>query len=287
MSDFSNTLRPAPRRFPLVSSLEPTLSPLPRRAVRRVPLELVPRDPAARPTVLLACASPDSRARLATLLGSVASFRIPDVATGPEALHAIRAHRPDVAFLEADLPGLSAFEVLAALDPAERPAAVVLAAHERDAARAFEADAADYLVPPISPERFAAALARATRRLAAGRAPAARRPVEDWLIVKKDGRSLFVRWADVDWIESARNNVILHVGAERYVHRETTSGIEKRLHPNKFLRIHRSAIVRIDRIREMTPWFNGDVRVTLKDGTTLTLSESYRSRLKRFRPPQP
>ena len=96
-------------------------------------------------------------------------------------------------------------------------------------------------------------------------------------------RSIFVRIADIDWIESARNNVVLHVGVEKYVHHETTSGIEARLSPNRFLRIHRSTIVRIDRVRELVPWFNGDYRVTLKDGTELTLSEGYRERLKRFR----
>jgi two-component system LytT family response regulator len=121
------------------------------------------------------------------------------------------------------------------------------------------------------------------RRGAAGEpAPRARR-LEDWLLVKKEGRSVFVRVADIDWIESARNNVILHVGTESYLHHETTSGVEARLSPNKFLRVHRSAIVRIDRIKELVPWFNGDYRVTLKDGTPLTLSESYRDRLERFR----
>jgi len=162
---------------------------------------------------------------------------------------------------------------------------IFVTAEVRDAARAFESDAADCLVEPFTAERVAASLARARRSLADGPASAPRR-VEDWILVKKDGRSIFVRMADVDWIESARNNVILHVGAQRFVHHETTAGIEKRLNPNRFLRIHRSAIVRIDRIKELTPWFNGDVRVTLKDGTSLTLSESYRHRLKRFRAPR-
>ena len=94
---------------------------------------------------------------------------------------------------------------------------------------------------------------------------------------------MFLRIEDIDWIESARNNVRLHVGKEIYVYHETTSGIEARLDPRHFFRIHRSTIVNIERIREMHPWFNGDYAVTLKDGTRLTLSSTYRERLKDFR----
>ena len=205
---------------------------------------------------------------------------------GVEALDAIRRERPSVAFLGVELPGLSGFDVAEALEllePGERPAIVFVTSEERHAARAFEADAADCVVRPFAPGRIEAAVRRArATSFEHERAPRARR-LEDWLLVKKEGRSVFVRVAEIDWIESARNNVILHVGAESYLHHETTSGVEQRLSPSKFLRIHRSAIVRIDRIKELTPWFNGDYRVTLKDGTELTLSEGFRDRLKRFR----
>jgi two-component system LytT family response regulator len=109
------------------------------------------------------------------------------------------------------------------------------------------------------------------------------RAYPEWLLIKKDDRSVFLRVADIDWIESSRNNVRLHVGKEIYVYHETTSGIESRLDPRHFFRIHRSTIVNIERIREMHPWFNGDYAVTLKDGTRLTLSSTYRERLKDFR----
>jgi two-component system LytT family response regulator len=209
---------------------------------------------------------------------------VAEAETVEEAATAIRAWRPAVLFLDVDLRGESAFEMLVALPPSDRPAAVFLTPDPRDAARAFEADAADCVVRPFTSERIGAAFARARVRRPEGNAGSAKR-LEDWLLVKKEGRSIFVRVADIDWIESARNNVVLHVGPEKFVHHETTSGIEARLDPDRFLRIHRSAIVRIDRVREMTPWFNGDYRVTLKDGTHLTLSESYRGRLKRFRGP--
>jgi len=205
---------------------------------------------------------------------------------GGGAIEAVRRLRPDVVFLEADLPDLSGFDVVASFPLETRPAFVLLTSRETAAVRAFEADAADCVVKPFASERIAAALARARGSYAANgsdlEVPGKRR-LEEWLLVKRDGRSIFVRVADIDWIESARNNVILHVGAEKYVHHETTSGIEARLSPNRFLRIHRSTIVRIDRVRELVPWFNGDYRVTLKDGTELTLSESYRERLRRFR----
>jgi len=205
---------------------------------------------------------------------------------GGLAIETIRRLRPDVVFVEADLPDLSGFDVVAAFPRETRPAFVLLTSRETLAVRAFEVDAADCVVKPFASERIAAALTRARGAHAANDGEPdvlGKGRLEEWLLVKRDGRSIFVRIADIDWIESARNNVILHVGAERYVHHETTSGIEARLSPNRFLRIHRSTIVRIDWVRELVPWFNGDYRVTLKDGTERTLSESYRERLKRFR----
>ena len=208
-----------------------------------------------------------------------------EVGDGAAAIAAIREFRPDVVFLEAELPDLSGFDVVSAFPRRERPGFVLLTSREAHAARAFEVDAADCVVKPFASERIAAALLRARGAHAEDERETTTPPrLEEWLLVKRDGRSIFVRVAEIDWIESARNNVILHVGAERYVLHETTAGIEARLPPSRFLRIHRSTIVRIDRVKELAPWFHGDYRVTLKDGTELTLSESYRERLKRFRP---
>jgi len=288
MSDSSKTRALDRLRLTRMSSLKSlsnasSLAP----ASRPTSLGLVRPAPAARRTAWVADPDPQARAALVGVLERAGVAVAGESGGGVETLEGIRRARPDVAFLEVDLPGLSGFEVLealAVLERGERPAVVFVTSDPRHAARAFEEDAADCLVKPCSPERIAAALTRARNR--AGEAvepPAPARRLEEWLLVKKEGRCLFVRVAEIDWIESARNNVILHVGAERYVHHETTSGIEGRLSPNRFLRIHRSAIVRIDRIKELVPWFNGDYRVTLKDGTQLTLSEGYRDRLKRFR----
>jgi two-component system LytT family response regulator len=286
MSDFSKT--PALRRPRLsrMSSLESLTRSSPTAgAPRPSPFGLVRPAPAARAIAWVADRDPQARAALVGALERDGVTVAGESGGGVETLEGIRRARPNVAFLEVDLPGLSGFEVLealAVLERGERPAVVFVTSDPRDAARAFEEDAADCLVKPCSPERIAAAVRRARGRGGeAAEAPARR--LEEWLLVRKEGRSVFVRVAEIDWIESARNNVILHVGAERYVHHETTSGIEARLSPNRFLRIHRSAIVRIDRVKELVPWFNGDYRVTLKDGTQLTLSEGYRDRLKRFR----
>jgi two-component system LytT family response regulator len=216
---------------------------------------------------------------------------------GFEAVTAIRRRAPDVVFLEIDLPGLDGFGVLKGAAPGDSraPAFVFVTADERHAVRAFEAGVLDYVLKPVDADRILAAVRRARQqRDAAGvdrmlpillAARRAARDYPEWLLVKENGRSVFVRIADIDWIESARNNVVLHVGPRRHSLRETTSSMETRLDPKRFLRIHRSAIVQIDRVQSLEPWFNGDYRVMLKDGTKLTLSESYRDRLREFRRP--
>jgi two-component system, LytTR family, response regulator len=218
---------------------------------------------------------------------------------GEEAARAIERHLPNIVFLEFDLPGLDGFGVLASTEPlgAARPDFVFVTAEERHALRAFEAGVFDYILKPVDADRVVATVRHVRQRQENQPSPdvreflpalsAARRrgACSEWLLVKQDGKSLFVKIADIDWIESARNNVILHVGPRRYALRETTLAMEARLDPREFLRIHRSTIVRIDRIQSLEPWFNGEYRVTLKDGTRLTLSEGYRDRLKEFRRP--
>ena len=288
MSNSYKTAGGRPRRLPGMSSVKTLLSAAaPAPVARSAALGLVKRGPGRRTTAWVADADDGARSALVQALERIPGVAVSgESAGGVEALEEIRRARPDMVFLSVELPGLSGFDVLEALAVLEgglRPSAVVLASDERHAARAFEADACDCVVKPFTPERIAAAVRRARGRSSAEQPAPPPRRLEDWLLVKKEGRSVFVRLAEIDWIESARNNVILHVGPERYVHHETTSGVEARLSPSKFLRIHRSAIVRIDRIKELKPWFNGEYRVTLKDGTQLTLSEGYRDRLKRFR----
>jgi two-component system LytT family response regulator len=209
------------------------------------------------------------------------------------AVEAIERLRPDLVFLDVHMPGLDGFGVLKALEHGPPPALVFITAFDRYALRAFEVGAVDYLLKPVSPERLRDALARSKARLAdaISQKTAAEllerlreaRHYPDWLLLKTDGRGHFVRVTDIDWIESKRNDVMLHIGAASYLYHETTSGIEKKLDPARFLRIHRSTIVNIERIKELHPWFNRDYSVTLKNGVKLTMGDSYRQRLKAFR----
>ena len=215
---------------------------------------------------------------------------------GFEAAEAIHRLKPDLVFLDVQMPGLDGFGVLEALSPEEIPAVVFITAFDQYAVRAFEAQAVDYLMKPFSKERVGEAVRR-VRELVKGRSiedfrESIGRIVEkirrdrsypEWVLLKAEGKNVFVKVRDIDWIESSRNNVRIHVGTTLYLLHETTSAIASRLDPKKFLRIHRSAIVNIERIKELHPWFNGDYAVILRDGTQLTLSSSYRDRLKEFR----
>jgi two-component system LytT family response regulator len=215
---------------------------------------------------------------------------------GFQAVQKIGELAPRLVFLDVQMPGLDGLGVLEMIGEDEGRGIVFATAFDRYALKAFEAHAVDYLMKPFSHERLREAVRRARARV--GRAASdplgesLRALVEDlrreraypeWFLLKKDGRSYFLKVRDIDWIESSRNNVRLHAGTDVHVMLETTSGIEGRLDPKKFMRIHRSTIVAIERIKEMHPWFNGDYSVTLRDGTQLTMSQTYRDKLKQFR----
>jgi two-component system LytT family response regulator len=215
---------------------------------------------------------------------------------GFKAVEAIDELRPDLVFLDVQMPGLDGFGVLGMVPPEELPAIIFVTAFDQYALRAFDAHAVDYLMKPFSRERIHEAVKRAKAWLSRQGDDDLRstllklvedirkeRSFPEWLLLKNEGKSIFVKVRDIDWIESSRNNVRLHVGHQTYLFHETTAGIEGKLDPRKFLRIHRSAIVNIERIKEMHPWFNGDYSVTLRDGTQLTMSSTYRERLKEFR----
>jgi len=215
---------------------------------------------------------------------------------GFEAVQAITEKKPQLVLLDVQMPGLDGFGVLASLEGPDLPAVIFVTAFDRYALKAFEAHAVDYLMKPFSSERLHAAVERARAevdRSSSRELKAAlhallediqrERAFPEWLLIKREDRSVFLKVSDIDWIESSRNNVRLHVGKEVYLYHETTAGIESKLDPRKFFRIHRSTIVHIEKIKEMHPWFNGDYAVTLKDGTKLTLSSTYRERLKEFR----
>jgi two-component system LytT family response regulator len=236
---------------------------------------------------------PLARERLRTLLAAE-----PDVALvgecgdGQEAVRAIEEHQPDLVFLDIQMPELDGFGVLASIKPPRLPEVIFVTAFNQHALRAFEVHALDYLLKPFDRERFQTALERARTRLAQARSGelnqkltallAEIRPepkTTDRLAVKTSGKVLFVKTSDIDWIEAADNYVSLHVGAESHLLRETMGALEARLDPKQFLRISRSTIVNLERVKELQPMFHGDYTVILRNGTRLGLSRNYRDKL--------
>ncbi|HET6725474.1 MAG TPA: LytTR family DNA-binding domain-containing protein [Gammaproteobacteria bacterium] len=220
---------------------------------------------------------PLSRARTRRYLEDEADIEVVgECGDGDAALAAIGRERPDLIFLDVQMPGMSGFELLEKVPAAERPAVVFITAFDEFAVPAFEVRAVDYLLKPFDHERLKQALARVRERLGNGDSP--RKPLTRFA-VKSVGKTVFVDVDAVDWIETAGNYVCLHAGGDSHLVRATMSQLESQLDAQRFARIHRSTIVRIDRIKSMQPLFNGDRSVTLHDGTQLTMSRSYRERM--------
>ena len=214
---------------------------------------------------------------------------------GAEAARCIRAAPPDILFLDVQMPEVDGFEVLRRAAPAEVPAVIFVTAHDTHALRAFDAAALDFLLKPFDDERFDRTVERArarvrehrvhdlARRIAASldAAPAAEPEPRylDRLAVRRDGGVLFVPLADVDWIEAADYCVRVHTGGRFHLLREPLRDLETRLDPNQFVRVHRSAIVNLARIKAMQPHFHGDGVLVMQDGARLRVSRSRRRRL--------
>jgi two-component system LytT family response regulator len=236
---------------------------------------------------------PLARQRLRALLAGAADFDlIGECGDGDEAVTAIGEHGPDLVFLDVQMPGRDGLGVVAALDPERLPAFIFVTAYDRYALQAFEVQALDYLLKPFDRDRFEKALERARAAVRRGPSPDAghqlRALIEEMkpgrkflerILIKSGSRVLFLKVEELDWIEAAGNYLRLHVGAEMHLLRETMNALETRLDPARFLRIHRSTIVNIDRIQEFQPLFHGDYAVLLRDGTQLTLSRGYRQKL--------
>jgi two-component system, LytTR family, response regulator len=231
-----------------------------------------------------------ARRRIRRLLASE-----PDVAVvgecgdGESALAAIARERPDLVFLDVQMPERDGFDVVRTL-PEPLPAILFVTAHDRYALRAFDVHAVDYLLKPFTAERFRTAVARARERIAhriadAGLSSLAAtlrtRPTYLTRVpVRSGSRTLIVDLASVDWIDAADNYVRLHVGRREHLLRETLASIETGLDPDRFVRVHRSAIVQIDRVAEIRPQSHGDAALVLRDGTVVPVSRTWRERVR-------
>jgi two-component system LytT family response regulator len=239
--------------------------------------------------VIIVDDEPVARQRLRRLLGAEPGLEIvAECEDGASAVAAITQHEADLVLLDVQMPGLDGFGVLAALPSDRLPLVVFVTAYDEHALRAFDVHALDYVLKPIDPARLHLAVVRA-RDLHARLSAAERRertfaslaaaPAANRFLVKTNGRMFFVNTADVDWIEADGNYVHLHVGAASHMIRDTIAAVERSLPVGQFARIHRSAIVNVDRVREMRQWSSGDYIVVLTTGTKLKLSRTYRDRI--------
>jgi two-component system LytT family response regulator len=211
---------------------------------------------------------------------------------GVAAVDAIRKLAPDLVFLDIRMPGLDGFGVVDEIGVKAMPAVVFVTAYDEYALKAFEVQALDYLLKPVSPKRFESVLARARARLAqrrpdelAGRLEAlleqmGRPRFLERILVERNGRGVLIAMDEVDRIEADRNYVKLHARGTAFPLRHTIGALWERLDPARFLRLSRSEIVRLDAVREFQDWFHGDQKVLLKDGTELLWSRRFRARAK-------
>jgi two-component system, LytTR family, response regulator len=220
---------------------------------------------------------PLARSNLLVLLRRDADIEIVgECGSGTAAVDLIRHLRPDLLFLDVQMPECDGFDVLELLGPCAPPATVFVTAYDQYAIRAFDAEALDYVLKPFDNTRFERALNRAKQRLAR----AATRPrVTERLVVKNAGEVLFVKPADIDWIEAADYYACLHVGSRTHLIRRSLSELEQELDADSFCRIHRSAIVNLDRVRSLKLNQDGDYDVALDGGHRLRLSRRYRKQL--------
>jgi two-component system LytT family response regulator len=219
---------------------------------------------------------PLARSNIAVLLA-----RDPDIQvlgecdSGVAALAEIRKLKPDLVFLDVQMPECDGFDVLERLGTALPPAVVFVTAYDQYALRAFEAGALDYLLKPFDDLRFDTALKRAKQRLANRRDC---RNAADRFVIKGTGQVSFVTISDIDWIEAADYYACLHVGSRTHLLRRSLSDLEEELNP-AFCRIHRSTIVKLDRVQSLKLNEDGEYDVILLSGTVLRLSRSYRKQL--------
>ena len=248
---------------------------------------------------------PMARSTLRQLLDADADVTlVAEAANGDEAVALVRAHKPDLLLLDVQMPGKDGFAVLEELGEDEAPRVVFVTAYDRYALRAFDVHAIDYLLKPFDDERFAQALARAKEALAKDRSAGMGSNLADLLVARqaeldgdevahdeggatlerlsihREGQIELVDVAAIDWIESADQYVQIHAGGGAHLMRESMARLEKRL-PERFLRVHRSAIVPLDRIRSLRSTGSGTAEVELVDGTRLPVSRARAASVRR------
>ena len=259
------------------------------RAAARLRTVIVDDEPAARRGIRLLL----ERDHTVDIVGEAAG--------GAEAAELIKREKPDLVFLDVQMPGCDGFEALEKIGASAAPAVVFVTAYDEHALRAFEVNAVDYLLKPYDDARFAAALQRAkdeVRRRAADTVNTRLTQLLDYLehdgvraeakkdeapgeriLLKSSGEIFFLKAEEIDWIEAEGDYMKFHVAGRAHLMRETMARREARLDPKRFIRMHRATIVNIDRLRKLSPSFAGEYAVILHDGTKLKLSRGYHERI--------
>lgn len=235
---------------------------------------------------------PLGREALRTLLKSDPEIAIiAECATGREAVAAIAKHDPHLVFLDVQMPDLDGFAVVDAIGAQQMPVTIFVTAYDKYALRAFDVHAMDYLLKPFDEVRFLKALERAKAHLRKGRWDHLGDKLAELMrehrgnnyaerfVIKTSGKIIFLKSAEIDWIEAEGNYLRLHVGKESYLQRGTMNSVQERLNPKRFVRIHRSTIVNVERVKELRPWPTGEYVVLLHSGKELTLSRGFREQL--------
>ena len=249
--------------------------------------------PPARIRTLIVDHETLARRRIRRFLTAESDLEVVGECGDPQkAVEFIRERGPDLVFLDVQMPGLDGFGVLESLPPRNLPEVVFVTAFDQYASRAFDVHALDYLLKPFGRPRFRQALekvrVRFRRQEPALPDPRLNRLIETLgaktrhagrIVIKSAGRIILLRADEIDWVEAADNYVRVHAGPESHLLRETLGTLESRLDPAKFMRIHRSTIVNIDRVKELQPWFHGDYVAILENGSRLNLSRTYRDRV--------
>lgn len=235
--------------------------------------------------------------KLRLLLSSEPGVQIvAECADGAQAVKALEAYRPDLLMLDIHMPDLDGFEVLSRIPAEAMPVVIFTTAYDRYAVRAFEAHALDYLLKPFDQERLHQAINRARSELLKADDRETTHRILDYLaegvakeshgdhrfVIKAGGRVVFLDFDEIDWLEAAANYVRLNVGKQSYLLREGIGHVAERLDPVQFIRIHRSTIVNVDKIKELQPVNSGEYIVVLKDGKELSCSRGYRAGLQQL-----
>jgi len=244
--------------------------------------------------VLIADDEPLARRSIRKFLKPFPEFEVAaECGDGEATVAAIRTHRPDLVFLDIQMPEMDGFEVIRGIGVENMPLTVFVTAYDRYALQAFDAQALDYLLKPFAEQRFRAALLRARRTLDLGAARVSsdqltqllqqvgrQKEYLERIPVPHKGRFLFVKIQDLDWIEAEGNYLRLHSNGVSHLLRGNMNEMEAKLDPSKFMRIHRSTIVNLERIKEVQPWFKGSHLVVMTNGQQLRLSRYQKEKLR-------